>query len=183
MAHASGNPTWQDYPSLATPVTAATLESIEGVLDRTDGRAFARYHCAVPGGQSITANGTPQNIPFDVDVSTHPDVSRGSPTVPTATYLFTLNRAGVWTISTGIRFQSTGGTLNQLMIWNGTSSAVRYAETQQATGLGSCITTSYRFPAGAVVAAGLAILSTATPSKVATDVPGSTFITFTWERT
>jgi hypothetical protein len=30
---ASGNSTWQDFPSAATPITAATLESIENALD------------------------------------------------------------------------------------------------------------------------------------------------------
>lgn len=33
MAHTSGNPTWIDYPSLDTFVTAETLENIEGALD------------------------------------------------------------------------------------------------------------------------------------------------------
>ena len=29
MAHVSGNPQWQDHPSLATPITANALENIE----------------------------------------------------------------------------------------------------------------------------------------------------------
>lgn len=34
MTHpGSGNPTWQDYPSIATPVSAAALEAIESRLD------------------------------------------------------------------------------------------------------------------------------------------------------
>lgn len=33
MAHASGNPTWEDWPSTATPVTANALEAVEGVVD------------------------------------------------------------------------------------------------------------------------------------------------------
>lgn len=33
MAHLSGNPTWQDYPNLTTPISAAALEKIENRLD------------------------------------------------------------------------------------------------------------------------------------------------------
>lgn len=33
MAHASGNPTWLDYPALDTPITAAALESAETAID------------------------------------------------------------------------------------------------------------------------------------------------------
>lgn len=33
MTHVSGNPTWQDLSSGGTPITAATLEAIEGALD------------------------------------------------------------------------------------------------------------------------------------------------------
>jgi len=33
MTHASTNPTWQDYPSTATQVTAAALEKIENTAD------------------------------------------------------------------------------------------------------------------------------------------------------
>jgi hypothetical protein len=33
MTHASGNPTWQDYPSTATLITASSLEGIEGAAD------------------------------------------------------------------------------------------------------------------------------------------------------
>lgn len=38
MTHpGTGNPTWQDYPNTSTPVTAAALEAMEGVLDRAAG--------------------------------------------------------------------------------------------------------------------------------------------------
>lgn len=33
MTHASGNPTWQDWPSHATPVTATSLENLEAAVD------------------------------------------------------------------------------------------------------------------------------------------------------
>ncbi|HYH63364.1 MAG TPA: hypothetical protein VD866_01560, partial [Urbifossiella sp.] len=33
MTHASGNATWQDYPSTATLITAGRLEAVEGVAD------------------------------------------------------------------------------------------------------------------------------------------------------
>lgn len=33
MAHASGNQTWLDWPSTATPVTAAGMEGIESAID------------------------------------------------------------------------------------------------------------------------------------------------------
>lgn len=42
MTHpASGNPRWQDYPNTSTPVTAASLEAIEGALDVLSGASAA----------------------------------------------------------------------------------------------------------------------------------------------
>jgi hypothetical protein len=34
VTHASGNPTWQDYPSTATLITAGRLEGVEGAADQ-----------------------------------------------------------------------------------------------------------------------------------------------------
>lgn len=186
MTHpASGNPTWKDYPDTSTLVTAAALESLEGAVDTLRSevtalgtRPHVRYHCAVAGGQNITANGAPQNIPFDVAVDTHADVVRNGFTT------FTLNRTGVWIISTGLRNQTTVAATHQFMIWDGTTSANRYAEMVTMSGAATSwnLTTQRRFTSGAIVAAGLAILTTATNDKVATDVPGSTFFAATWIR-
>jgi hypothetical protein len=34
MGIASGNPTWEDFPSTGTPITADSLNALEGVVDR-----------------------------------------------------------------------------------------------------------------------------------------------------
>ena len=186
MAHVSGNPTWQDYPDTSTLITAAKLEAIEAILDgqRTElddfyARPYVRYQCAVAGGQNITAHGAPQNIPFDQAVHTHADVVRNA-----GQTTFTLNRAGVWIISIGLRNQTTVAARHQFMIWDGTTSVNRYVEqsTESGTTTSWNVTTQRRFSAGAVVAAGLAILTTGTSDKVATDVPASTFFAATWIR-
>jgi hypothetical protein len=185
MAHTSGNPTWQDYPSTSTLITATSLEGIEGAIDTNtaalsplQGGGHVRYHCTVSGGQNIFADGTPKTIPFDTAVDTHTDVTRNGTTT------FTLNRAGVWIISIGLRNQTTVAAVHQFMIWDGTTSTNRYAEQVTASGTATSwsLTTQRRFTAGSVVAAGLAILTTATNDKVATDVPGSTFFAATWIR-
>ena len=178
MAHESGNPTWQDLPSTATPITAEALEQLETAVDRTAARPFARYYCNVAGGQNITADGTPKSIPFDVAQTTHPDVRRTDGT----TYKFTLNRAGVWLIAAGVRLQSASNARHQFMIWDGTASAARYGEVATAASPDTSswnVTALRRFPAGQVVAAGLAILTTGS-DKVATDVPESTFLALQW---
>lgn len=184
MTHpGSGNPTWQGWPSTGTPITALSLENIETLLDNlaAEGdRPFARYHCAISGGQNIAANNTPQNVPFDVAKDISSGVTRnGQMTV------FTLNRAGVWTITAGYRLQSSASTMHQFMIWDGTNGAARYGESWSpgiANGGGNNLTIHRRFGVGATVAAGVAIMNTSTASRIATDVPESTYISFLWER-
>lgn len=56
MAHASGNPTWQDFPSTATPITAAALEHIETALDREVAPPFG-HAGRTAGFQNVSAGG------------------------------------------------------------------------------------------------------------------------------
>ncbi|MEU9819222.1 hypothetical protein ACIGG9_15975 [Pseudonocardia alni] len=136
---------------------------------------FARYYCGVAGGQNIVANGAPQNIPFTVALETHSEVIKNGNTT------FTLGRAGVWQVSGGYRLSSGAAANHQLMIYNGSSSTVRYAESQQNPGSGNNVTVTRRFGVGAVVALGLAIAGS-TNSTIATDVPESTHISLMWLR-
>lgn len=65
MAHASGNPTWVDYPDLSTMVSAAALERIEALLDRLAGPpAFSGYQ----GVKQTLAPGAIVAITFDKEV-------------------------------------------------------------------------------------------------------------------
>lgn len=54
MAHRSGNPTWVDYPSTSTLVSAARLENIENAID-TPG-ALDYVSLSLSSAQSITSS-------------------------------------------------------------------------------------------------------------------------------
>lgn len=84
MAHASGNPTWVDYPDLSTMVSAAALERVEALLDRlTNPPVFSAYQTV----KQTLANGAIAGITFDQEViDTHnghdPVTNRGRYTIP-----------------------------------------------------------------------------------------------------
>lgn len=111
MAHtASGNATWADYPSTSTLITAASLESIENVLDAqkaAQAKSFAMY---VP---SNTGTGNAQSIPS----ATATNLLFGGATVTSsavtratggAGHVFTLTRAGLWIVTAFCRLQAGG---------------------------------------------------------------------------
>jgi hypothetical protein len=64
MAHASGNPTWADWPSTTTQVTATTLENEENAIDRLTTEMFgapgrtAPYRCTVVYTASFGISGS-----------------------------------------------------------------------------------------------------------------------------
>lgn len=162
LAWASG----ADDPDVLLRRTAANVlaldsaDSLEVRGARVHEQPFARYYCNVnptgnPSGQSIPADGTPKSIPFDVAQDTHPAVTQS-----TDFRSFTLNVPGVWRVSGGYRLRTAATGVHQLMVYNGTSSTARYGETQQNPGSGNHLSIERRFPSGAVVALGIAIVGT-----------------------
>lgn len=96
MTHpGSGNPTWQDYPNTATPVTANTLEAIENVLDTHHSRlgfvpkrsAWAQSGATAPTGTSTLAGLVPVAGLQD------------APITSTGNGAFLLNQPGVWSLT------------------------------------------------------------------------------------
>lgn len=180
MAHASGNPTWVDYPSTSTMITAGTLENIENRLDALAvDRAFARYYSGAATVFNFGA--TRQRIPFGNALETHADVTASS-----GNTIFTLNRAGVWRLETGARLSAS--TANQTKYLNISDSANMlsggYAEVQElraTSGAALSVSTTRRFAAGAVVCATLLVLGNGS-ATIASDIPEVTFISFTWVR-
>lgn len=69
MAHRSGNPTWVDYPSTATLVTAARLEALEGAVDTSVvvagdlGGTAAAPVVAKVNGVAVTGTPTAGQVP------------------------------------------------------------------------------------------------------------------------
>lgn len=115
MTHpASGNPTWEDWPSTATLITAARLEAIEGVLDRaTAGLVQAR----ASANQTITTAGawTAVALPIeDID-----DAAAHSTT--TNTGRFQWPNAGLYRISAQVTWatgEATADPLRQMRLAN-----------------------------------------------------------------
>lgn len=69
MTHpGSGNPTWKNYPDTSTPVTAASLEAIEGALDSLGGE---QGRVTTPNAQTsiafIAPGGSPPASPTAFD--------------------------------------------------------------------------------------------------------------------
>ena len=67
MAHASGNPTWINYPTLTTPYTASTSEAQENAIDglyttlfggtgRTTAQIIEAYYAGTTGSVSASTN-------------------------------------------------------------------------------------------------------------------------------
>lgn len=121
MGTASGNSTWQNSPSVATPITAARLEAIEDALD-----ANAASIAALPALADVATSGsytdltdTP-TIPTDLDDLSGVDLTTETPTTgdvlvfdgtdwtpqtPTTgvtAYSATVTIPTGWTTSTGI---------------------------------------------------------------------------------
>lgn len=97
MTHpASGNPTWKDYPDLSTPVTAASLEAIEGTLDALD------------------AAGSPVEAGSLVSVLNSGDISLVQASPSAFDHAFTTTRTGKITLRQNIQFapRQNQGTAN-----------------------------------------------------------------------
>ena len=111
MTHpASGNPTWQDYPDLSTPVTADALEAMEGALDAV----------SAPGPVVALVQNTAQNVlgstwtaitfdSEDLDTAGLWSGSGNTLTIPAAW-------AGLWAVcgSVGYQLNTTGARLAAL---------------------------------------------------------------------
>lgn len=106
MTHpASGNATWQDYPSTSTLVTAAGLEAIENVLDGLVSTASERpighagYTAGTQGLNNV--NGAYLNL-------TAAQITRGGVTFSAANDTLTVPVAGPYRVS--LHAYMTGGT-------------------------------------------------------------------------
>lgn len=128
MTHASGNPPWQDYPNLTTPVTAGTLEHVEALLDRL----------LNPPAFSASQN-TAQSLPSGVatvlkwDRETI-DTHNGHDTVTNNTrYTVPTGWAGIYFVTTQMML---GDFVGRRAIWilkNGTPLPASLAEVPQVT--------------------------------------------------
>lgn len=173
----------QARATLAAADTALSgqISTLTGRVSTVEARPFARYYCDVASpGQFLTNDGTLQNVPFNIALTTHAAVTRNGNTT------FTLNRAGVWTISAGIRIRSGPATARQIVIYDGTLSTGRWIEQHQPTNItlpaGMSTTVTRRFPAGQVVALGYAQTAGTGEVRIAFDAPESTSISFMFER-
>lgn len=114
MTHpASGNPTWEDWPSTATLITAARLEAIEGVLDRTAGSVQAR----AAANQMITTAGTWTAVALPIEDLD--DANVHSTTTNTGRFLWP--NAGLYRISAQVTWatgETTADPLRQMRLAN-----------------------------------------------------------------
>lgn len=68
MAHASGNPTWQNYPTLTTPYTAAASENQESAVDQLYTSLFGGTGRTTPQIIDVRYQGTSGGVAAGSDI-------------------------------------------------------------------------------------------------------------------
>lgn len=128
MAHASGNPTWADYPAVTTLVTAATLEAQETTADRLTTAVFGgltrtvapvcEFHLITQQGP-FTGDAVLQ-AGFSSDIDNASALHLGSLTANDYT-TYTIPVSGRYTLMFRVVYGNSTGANETHILWQGTA--------------------------------------------------------------
>lgn len=140
---------WEISLALVSVAAAASTITAANVTDmRTWGVPHGRYQAT--SGATITVGTGGLKIPFAVAEQNTADVSPN-----TAGEIFTLNRAGVWVISTGLRWSSASAGFRIVHIADSTDTSIYQSDTLTYGGTAvtadHTMSTARRFPAGQTI--------------------------------